>query len=97
LGRSEPSDQAREPSSDVQAIGVISASAGLDLRIPEDLAIVSVDGTRAAALANPAISTLSQPIEQMANRAVATIVARNPRPVHAVMSGSLIIRRSCGC
>jgi LacI family transcriptional regulator len=84
-------------SSDVQAIGVISASAALRLRIPEDLAVVSVDGTRAVAFANPAITTLSQPIEHMARRAVATIVARGIEPVHAVICGSLTIRRSCGC
>lgn len=84
-------------SSDVQAIGVISATAELGLRVPEDLAVVSVDGTRAAAFANPAITTLSQPIERMARRAVATIVARGTEPVHAVIRGSLTVRRSCGC
>jgi LacI family transcriptional regulator, galactose operon repressor len=84
-------------SSDVQAIGVVSATAELGLRIPEDLAVVSVDGTRAAAFANPAITTLSQPIERMARRAVATIVARGTEPVHAVICGTLTVRRSCGC
>jgi LacI family transcriptional regulator len=84
-------------SSDVQAIGVISASADLGLRIPEDLAIVSVDGTRAAAFANPALTTLTQPIEQMASQAVTTILSRSAQPVHAVICGTLTIRRSCGC
>ena len=36
-------------SSDVQAIGVLSAAADLGLRVPEDLAVVSFDGTRAGA------------------------------------------------
>lgn len=84
-------------SSDVQAIGVVSASAELGLRIPDDLALVSVDGTRAAAFANPGITTLSQPIEQMATQAVTTILARGGDPVHVVICGALTIRRSCGC
>ena len=40
-------------SSDVQAIGVLSAAAELGRRVPEDLAVVSFDGTRAGAFAVP--------------------------------------------
>jgi LacI family transcriptional regulator len=82
---------------DVQATGVVSAAAELGLRIPTDLGIVSVDGTRAAAYGNPAITTLSQPIERMAGQAVETILARQTEPVHAVICESLTVRRSCGC
>jgi LacI family transcriptional regulator len=84
-------------SCDVQAIGVLSASCGARHADFEGLPLVSVDGTHAAAYANSAITTLSQPVERMARRAVATIVARDGEPVRVVRCGSLMLRRSCGC
>lgn len=83
--------------SDVQAIGAISAAAELGLRIPEELALVSVDGTRAAAFANPALTTVSQPIEHMASLAVGMVVGGGAEPTHETVRGTLMIRRSCGC
>ncbi|GAA3774889.1 hypothetical protein GCM10022225_73420 [Plantactinospora mayteni] len=83
--------------SDVQAVGVISAAASLGLRIPDDLAVVSIDGTRAAAFANPGLTTVSQPVARMAACAVQHVTSRQREVIHRTYTGRLVRRRSCGC
>jgi LacI family transcriptional regulator len=56
-----------------------------------------MDGIRAAAFANPALTTVSQPIEAMAAQAVSIIISQSSDPVHHIAEGILTIRRSCGC
>lgn len=81
---------------DVQAVGVISAAAHLGVSIPDQLAVASIDGTRAAAFSNPALTTVSQPVDRMAAVAVAQVVAR-AGIIHRCFVGTLVSRRSCGC
>ena len=83
--------------SDVQAVGVISAAATLGVRVPEDLAVASIDGTRAAAFANPALTTVSQPVDRMAACAVRHVIHGKGEIIHRTYTGKLILRRSCGC
>lgn len=84
-------------SSDVQAVGTISAAAHLGVRVPDDLAVASIDGTRAAAFANPGLTTVSQPVDRMAACAVQHVIHGGGEVIHRTYSGRLIRRRSCGC
>jgi LacI family transcriptional regulator len=83
-------------SSDVQAIGVISAAAHLGVSIPDNLAIASIDGTPAAAYSNPELTTVRQPVERMASCAVTHLV-EGDGIIHHTFTGRLLQRRSCGC
>ena len=87
--------------SDAQAFGAIVACHELGLRVPEDVAIVAIDGTAAGRFAQPSLTSFRQPIVDMARLAVSTLLehihAPDLAPVHSVLRGNLVIGRSCGC
>ncbi|MEV0567124.1 LacI family DNA-binding transcriptional regulator [Dactylosporangium sp. NPDC050588] len=87
--------------SDEQAIGVLSAAAQLGLRVPEDLAVFGFDGIEGGRFTVPPLSTVQQPLHDLATEAVDR-VARQPGQPPAVadsiwLQTSLTLRRSCGC
>jgi DNA-binding LacI/PurR family transcriptional regulator len=57
-------------SSDVHAIATRQAARELGLRVPEDVSIVGFDGIEAAAWVDPPLTTIEQPIDQIAATAV---------------------------
>jgi DNA-binding LacI/PurR family transcriptional regulator len=57
-------------SSDLMAIGVLEEAASQGIRVPEDLSIVGFDGIEATAWTTPALTTVEQPIEEIAETAV---------------------------
>jgi DNA-binding LacI/PurR family transcriptional regulator len=57
-------------SSDLMAIGVLQEAAARGLRVPQDLSVVGFDGIEAAAWTSPALTTVEQPIEEIAETAV---------------------------
>ena len=83
--------------SDLQAVGLLRAARELGLRVPDDLAVVSFDGTKESPFSAPPLTVIRQDIEGMAERAVALVLAREPEPTHHGYPTSLIIRQSCGC
>ncbi|MEV4020717.1 LacI family DNA-binding transcriptional regulator [Nonomuraea angiospora] len=86
---------------DGQAIGAMRAAADLGLRVPEDVAVVGFDGAREAAYTVPGLSTISQPIDEMARHATETLVgaieSEGVEPVTKIFSATLVTRGSCGC
>ena len=87
-------------SSDIQAIGVVYACHQLGLRVPEDVAVVSVDGTRVGSYTHPTLTSMRQPVAEMARVALASLLKRiagDPTVQHSVLRGNLVIGRSCGC
>jgi LacI family transcriptional regulator len=83
-------------SSDVQAVGAAAALIEHGLRIPDDVALVSIDGTSLSAFTNPALTAMRQPIAQMARLAIESVLLNGPES-HTTLKGELIIRHSCGC
>jgi DNA-binding LacI/PurR family transcriptional regulator len=57
-------------SSDLMAIGAVQEATKQGLRVPEDLSIVGFDGIEAAAWTDPPLTTVEQPIEEIAETAV---------------------------
>jgi DNA-binding LacI/PurR family transcriptional regulator len=57
-------------SSDVIAIGVLQAAREAGLRVPADLSVVGFDGIEASSWVEPELTTIEQPIEQIAATAV---------------------------
>ena len=84
--------------SDIQAIGILRALHEAGVRVPEDVAIVSFDGTSESEYSWPALTVVRQPIADMATAAVAAVL--NPSQAtaeHNTFNTDLVIRRSCGC
>jgi DNA-binding LacI/PurR family transcriptional regulator len=57
-------------SSDVMAIGVLLEAHALGLRVPQDLSVVGFDGIDATAWTVPSLTTVEQPIGEIAEAAV---------------------------
>ncbi len=81
--------------SDMQAVGALRALGELGLRVPEDVAVVSFDGTDEAAYASPQLTVVRQPVEQMAEEAVSRLIAPDPArgPHHASFTPTLVVGR----
>ncbi|HET9872711.1 MAG TPA: LacI family DNA-binding transcriptional regulator [Propionibacteriaceae bacterium] len=83
--------------SDLQAVGLLRATRELGLRVPEDVALASFDGTEEATFTWPALTTSRQPIDAMADAAVTAVLAPEPPTGHQVFATDLVIGGSCGC
>lgn len=94
LRRSEPAT-AVFVATDEQAFGVLRAAADLGRQVPDDLAVVSFDGIAQAAFAIPGLTTMSQPVDDLAARAVAFLLKGGKD--REVLPVKLIRRGSCGC
>jgi len=57
-------------SSDLMAIGVLQEAAARGLRVPDELSVVGFDGIEAAAWTSPPLTTVEQPIEEIAETAI---------------------------
>jgi DNA-binding LacI/PurR family transcriptional regulator len=57
-------------SSDVMAIGVLHEAAAAGRRVPEEISVVGFDGIEAAAWTTPALTTIEQPVGEIAQTAV---------------------------
>jgi DNA-binding LacI/PurR family transcriptional regulator len=71
-------------SSDLMAIGVLQEAAARGLRVPEDLSVVGFDGIEAGAWTSPALTTVEQPIDDIAETAVnalRTLIAEPEKPL----------------
>ncbi|MCG5217906.1 LacI family DNA-binding transcriptional regulator [Streptosporangium sp. KLBMP 9127] len=80
---------------DEQAIGILAGASAIGLRIPEQLAVISLDGTPESAYTAPALSATRQPLEAMAHHAVNLLFVPTAEPF--LPHAPLIPRRSCGC
>ena len=68
------------------AIGAIQEAAALGLRVPEDLSIVGFDGIDAAAWTQPPLTTIEQPIDEIAGTAIEALRALVDGPAQTLPS-----------
>jgi DNA-binding LacI/PurR family transcriptional regulator len=85
--------------SDSIAIGVIQAARRLGLRVPEDLSVVGFDDIELAALVDPPLTTVHQPIrekgEQAARLLLASLSERGGAPLQSMrLETHLVVRAS---
>jgi LacI family xylobiose transport system transcriptional regulator len=59
---------------DLQALGVYEAARELDLRIPQDLSVVGFDDLPVARWVGPPLTTVRQPLEEMAATALRMVI-----------------------
>lgn len=86
-------------SSDLQGIGALRAAREKGLEVPEDLAVLCFDGTEEAEFTVPALSTVRQPLEDLARTALRRLADGGSarQTTVDVLSPSLVLRASCGC
>ncbi|HJW23142.1 MAG TPA: LacI family DNA-binding transcriptional regulator [Candidatus Limnocylindrales bacterium] len=87
--------------SDAMAIGSMRAARQLGLRIPDDVSIVGFDDIDLAALVDPALTTVHQPIRQKGIDAVRLLLTEmelraGNQPEHLRLETRLIVRGSTG-
>jgi DNA-binding LacI/PurR family transcriptional regulator len=83
---------------DLQALGVYQAAREAGLRIPDDLSVVGFDDLPIAALVDPPMTTVRQPLTEMAVTAteLALALGRGEKPpqVGLELAATLTIRKS---
>lgn len=85
---------------DYVALDVLHVAHTLNIRVPDDLAIVGFDDESFAAYTHPPLTTLAQPFLDIGLRAGTLLMSRlegvaGP-PKHIELPTSLIVRESCG-
>jgi DNA-binding LacI/PurR family transcriptional regulator/serine phosphatase RsbU (regulator of sigma subunit) len=105
LAMSEILDRRRDldavvAANDYMAIGAMDELVHRNFRVPEDILVMGFDDTPVARFAHRALSTMGQPIDDMAEGAVDTILnsleGATPKPL-TVLDVRLVLRESCGC
>ncbi len=83
---------------DLQALGVLHAAAALGLSVPRDLSVVGFDDLAIADLTSPRLTTIHQPLREMAEQAtrlVLRLLEEGPPEVTRVeLTTSLVVRDS---
>ena len=83
--------------SDLQAMGVYEAARQLRLRIPEDLSVIGFDDIQTAAYMGPALTTVRQPLQDMAAMAARMVIdTAEGRSIQkrVILPTSLVVRDS---
>ncbi len=83
-------------SSDLQAVGFLRAAHELGVKVPQECAVISFDGSLECEYTWPALSVVEQPLGQLARLALRALLDGTPGE-HTVVQARLIVRASCGC
>ncbi|AKV55779.1 LacI family transcriptional regulator [Bifidobacterium actinocoloniiforme DSM 22766] len=83
--------------SDLEAMGALRALHERGLRIPQDVAIVSFDGTVDSLYTWPQLTTMQQNTRGIAERAMRAALYPDSTPDVQLVDAELVIRQSCGC
>ena len=83
---------------DLQALGVYQAARELRLHIPEDLSVVGFDDLPVAKWVGPPLTTIRQPLAQMAASAARLVLAlargEHPTQTRVELATELVVRES---
>lgn len=83
--------------SDTVAMGVIRALEDIGRRVPEDVSVVGYDGIEMGKYFIPRLTTVAQPIDDIARESVAMLMdmlEHDAQPRHIAMDAELILRES---
>lgn len=85
--------------SDTVAMGVIRALQDIGRRVPDDVSVVGYDGIEMGKYFIPRLTTVAQPIHEIARESVSMLMGmleRDEAPRHITVDASLILRESVG-
>lgn len=80
------------------AFGALSACYELGIKVPDDLAIIGFDGSKAGGYSCPALTTVVQPLEEYGKIAFEYLMKKIQNPEYCeeiIVKPELIIRKSC--
>ena len=84
--------------SDLQALGVLDAARQLGISVPDELSIVGYDDLQVAQWSSPALTTVHQPLIEMAEEAARMAVrlfeGERPNNLRLDLATSLVVRQS---
>lgn len=82
--------------SDLMALGVLDALRAAGRRVPDDVAVVGFDDSELAASADPPLTTVRQPIEELGRRVAGALLDQlgGGAPAAAVLRTELVVRSS---
>ena len=84
--------------SDLQAVGLLRALHEYGARVPEDIAVVTFDGSIESEFTWPPLTAMHQPVAEMAMAALDALASQRTRgSSHGSFVADLVIRQSCGC
>jgi len=97
IARGKPFD-ALFAASDLIAVGALRALAEHGLRVPEDVAVVGFDGTPAAQMSNPPLTTVVQDTRKAGELLVDTLLhlVRDQPATSVTIPPALVVRQSSG-
>lgn len=85
---------------DESAISAIAALRDNGLRVPEDIAVASIDNIPLSEMVRPALTTVNIPKYEMGAHAIQFLVSPQnvsiPKPASLILPIELIVRESCG-
>lgn len=84
---------------DMLAVGACRALLEAGMRIPEDVSVAGYDGIDVGKYYNPAITTIKQPVKEMANTTIKLlfdIIAGRKSYEHIIFPANLVVRESTG-
>ena len=98
LGRSNP-PSAIIAINDMYAFGVYAGARDLGMSVPHDVSVAGIDNIPLTEVVDPALTTVQQPIDEIARLAVNCLVSRiegntSEPPNHQTLSPKLIVRNS---
>jgi DNA-binding LacI/PurR family transcriptional regulator len=86
---------------DTLALGVLKALKNLGLRVPEQVALASLNDISVAGLVDPGLTTVALPARQIGLEAMKMIKdlieGKRPESGKIILPTQLVIRESCGC
>jgi len=83
--------------SDQVSLGMLTAFGERGIRVPEDIALASFDGTVSADFVWPRLTSAVQPLEEMADTTVRLLLDPDAERYHRALLTTLRVRESCGC
>jgi LacI family transcriptional regulator len=83
--------------SDQLCFGALKAIREAGLRCPDDIVVVSYDGTTESEYCWPPLTVARQPIQLMAEAAIEAVLNPGSSPAYQRFDIQLVIRQSCGC
>ncbi|MEY3986228.1 MAG: hypothetical protein RLZ59_1673 [Pseudomonadota bacterium] len=83
-------------SNDDMAAGVLAYAHGLGLDVPEDLSVAGFDDTALASLVWPPLTTIRQPVRDLAYTAATLLFGEDETVIHQRLPHELVIRASTG-
>jgi LacI family transcriptional regulator len=84
-------------SSDQLSSGALKAIREAGLRCPDDIALVSYDGTSESEYCWPPLTVARQPTQIMAEAAISAVLNLSSSTAYQRFETELVIRESCGC